>query len=64
MSSTFLSALPLVFVLCGVVLYAVLAGASYLVMGGYSHSRAGEFLFGGVTRSLLREFPISLVMAH
>jgi cytochrome bd ubiquinol oxidase subunit II len=27
MSSTFLSALPLVFVLCGVVLYAVLAGA-------------------------------------
>lgn len=44
--------------------YAALAGASYLVMGGYSHSRAGEFLFGGVTRSLLREFPISLVMAH
>lgn len=40
------------------------AGASYIVMGGYSHSRAGEFLFGGVTRDLLREFPISLVMAH
>jgi nucleotide-binding universal stress UspA family protein len=44
--------------------YVAVAGASYLVMGGYSHSRAGEFLFGGVTRSLLREFPISLVMAH
>jgi nucleotide-binding universal stress UspA family protein len=33
-------------------------------MGGYSHSRAGEFLFGGVTRDLLRACPISLVMAH
>jgi nucleotide-binding universal stress UspA family protein len=44
--------------------YAAVAGASYIIMGGYSHSRAGEFLFGGVTRSLLREFPISLVMAH
>lgn len=44
--------------------YAAIAGASYIVMGGYSHSRAGEFLFGGVTRSLLGEFPISLVIAH
>jgi len=44
--------------------YVAVAGASFIVMGGYSHSRAGEFLFGGVTRSLLREFPISLVMAH
>jgi nucleotide-binding universal stress UspA family protein len=44
--------------------YAAVAGASYIVMGGYSHSRAGEFLFGGVTSTLLREFPISLVMAH
>lgn len=44
--------------------YAARAGASYIVMGGYSHSRAGEFLFGGVTRDLLRECPISLVMAH
>lgn len=44
--------------------YTAVAGASYIVMGAYSHSRAGEFLFGGVTRELLREFPISLVMAH
>lgn len=44
--------------------YVAVAGASYIVMGGYSHSRAGEFLFGGVTRSLLRDFPIPLVMAH
>lgn len=39
-------------------------GAEYIVMGGYSHSRAGEFLFGGVTRELLGGCPISLVMAH
>lgn len=44
--------------------YAAIVGAAYIVMGGYSHSRAGEFLFGGVTRDLLREFPISLVIAH
>lgn len=44
--------------------YTAVAGAAYIVMGGYSHSRAGELLFGGVTRSLLREFPISIVMAH
>lgn len=44
--------------------YADRLGAEYVVMGGYSHSRAGEFLFGGVTRTLLRACPISLVMAH
>ena len=44
--------------------YARLFAAEYLVMGGYSHSRAGEFLFGGVTRELLRECPITLVMAQ
>lgn len=43
---------------------AVRLGAEYIVMGGYSHSRAGEFLFGGVTRELLGACPISLVMAH
>ena len=44
--------------------YSGVFAAEYLVMGGYSHSRAGEFLFGGVTRELLRACPISLVMAH
>jgi nucleotide-binding universal stress UspA family protein len=43
---------------------AEVENASYMVMGGYSHSRAGEFLFGGVTRSLLKKCPISLVLAH
>jgi len=44
--------------------YARVYRAEYVVMGGYSHSRAGEFLFGGVTRALLRACPTSLIMAH
>lgn len=44
--------------------YAKQAKASYLVLGGYSHSRAGEFVFGGVTRTLLKECPVALVIAH
>lgn len=44
--------------------YASRKGAEYVVMGGYSHSRAGQFLFGGVTRELLRACPITLVMTH
>ena len=38
--------------------------AGYIVMGGYNHSRIGEYLFGGVTRTLLSESPVSLVMTH
>jgi nucleotide-binding universal stress UspA family protein len=38
--------------------------AGIIVMGGYGHSRAGEFLFGGVTRALLKECPVALLMAH
>jgi nucleotide-binding universal stress UspA family protein len=33
-------------------------------MGGYGHSRAGEFLFGGVTRALIKESPIAFVLSH
>lgn len=44
--------------------YARVYGAQYVVMGAYGHSRAGEFLFGGVTRELLRSSPVALVMAH
>jgi nucleotide-binding universal stress UspA family protein len=44
--------------------FATSAHSEYVVMGGYSHSRAGEFLFGGVTRELLAACPISLMMAH
>lgn len=39
-------------------------GASYMVMGAYGHSRAREFLLGGVTRSLFRDCPVPLVVAH
>jgi nucleotide-binding universal stress UspA family protein len=36
----------------------------YLVMGGFGHSRFRESLFGGVTRTMLRECPIPLFLAH
>ena len=38
--------------------------ASYLLMGGYNHSRVGEYIFGGVTRALLGASPVPLVVAH
>ena len=44
--------------------YAERLSAGLIVMGGYSHSRAGEFLFGGVTRALLRKCPIPLLIAR
>ncbi len=39
-------------------------GASYIVMGAYGQSRARQFLFGGVTRSLFRDCPVPLVVSH
>ena len=38
--------------------------ASLLVMGAYGHSRIGEWIFGGFTRTMLQESPVSLLMAH
>jgi nucleotide-binding universal stress UspA family protein len=38
--------------------------AAYIVMGGYSHSRASEFMFGGLTRSMLSESSIPLFIAR
>ena len=38
--------------------------ADLIVMGGYSHARLRERLFGGVTYSLMHESPIPLLMAH
>lgn len=43
---------------------AVADRASYVVMGAFGHSRAGEFLFGGVTRSLLKACEVPLLMAR
>ena len=39
-------------------------GASYLVMGAYGHRRAREYLFGGVTRNLLKECLLPLLLAR
>lgn len=38
--------------------------AAFVVMGAYGHSRAREFLFGGVTRSLLEECSLPLIMSR
>lgn len=39
-------------------------GASLIVMGGYAHSRLGEFIFGGVTRDMLKNMEVPVLMAH
>jgi nucleotide-binding universal stress UspA family protein len=33
-------------------------------MGAYGHSRLREFILGGVTRSLLREMTIPVLLSH
>lgn len=38
--------------------------AGLLVMGGYSHSRLRELVFGGVTEHVLRGADLSVLMAH
>ena len=43
---------------------AVLLQADMIVMGAYRHSRARQFFFGSVTRSLLRDSPAPLFLAH
>jgi nucleotide-binding universal stress UspA family protein len=39
-------------------------GADLLVMGGYSHSRMREVVFGGFTRRVLRSPGLPVLMAH
>jgi nucleotide-binding universal stress UspA family protein len=43
---------------------AQLLKASYIVMGGYGHSRAREYLFGGVTRHMLLHSPVPIFIAR
>ena len=38
--------------------------ADLVVVGAYSHARAAQMVFGGVTRSLLREAGVPLLIAH
>lgn len=40
------------------------AGADLLVMGGYSHSRVRELILGGVTRYVLGETTIPVLLVH
>jgi nucleotide-binding universal stress UspA family protein len=44
--------------------YAVDGGASFMVMGGYGHSRLREFILGGVTRTILASTTIPVLMSH
>jgi nucleotide-binding universal stress UspA family protein len=43
---------------------AARAGASLLVMGGYSHTRLREAVFGGFTRAVLENASLPVLMAH
>ena len=38
-------------------------GADLLVMGAYSHSRLHEWMFGGVTRTVLYEAGLPVLMS-
>ncbi|GAA4644272.1 universal stress protein [Pontixanthobacter gangjinensis] len=38
--------------------------AGYIVLGAYGHARLFEMIFGGVTRRMLKDPPIPLVLAH
>jgi nucleotide-binding universal stress UspA family protein len=39
-------------------------GANMIVMGAFVHSRLRELVFGGVTRSMLRQPPVPLFLSH
>jgi nucleotide-binding universal stress UspA family protein len=40
------------------------AGADFMVMGGYGHSRLREFILGGVTNKILRSMTTPVLMSH
>ena len=44
--------------------HAIDTSAELLVMGAYGHSRLRERIFGGVTRSMLDEPPLPILMAR
>jgi len=43
---------------------ASLEGADLIVCGAYGHSRLGEWVFGGVTRDLLSQDEVYLLLSH
>jgi len=44
--------------------HAARMSADLIVMGGYGHSRAREWLIGGVTRDMLTASPLPILIAH
>jgi nucleotide-binding universal stress UspA family protein len=44
--------------------HAADAGIDFIVMGGYGHARWREFVFGGVTRTILRSMTAPVLMSH
>jgi nucleotide-binding universal stress UspA family protein len=40
------------------------AGADFIVMGGYGHSRLREFVLGGATRGILGAMTVPTLMSH
>lgn len=44
--------------------YAADLGVDLIVCGGYGHSRARELVFGGVTRTLLQEMTVPMLLSH
>jgi len=44
--------------------YAADLGADLIVAGAYGHSRAREMVFGGVTRTLIREMTAPVLLSH
>jgi nucleotide-binding universal stress UspA family protein len=44
--------------------YAADHGVDLIVIGAYSHARSVEMLFGGVTRTLLKQSPIPVLMSR
>jgi nucleotide-binding universal stress UspA family protein len=38
--------------------------ADLIVMGGYGHSRMREWIFGGVTKSMIENPPVPVLLAH
>jgi nucleotide-binding universal stress UspA family protein len=44
--------------------FAAERGCDLLVMGAYAHSRTRELVLGGVTRTILEEMTLPVLMAH
>jgi nucleotide-binding universal stress UspA family protein len=44
--------------------YAADHGMDLIVIGAYSHARSVEVVFGGVTRTLLKQSPIPVLMSR